>query len=102
MGYGVNRAKIYVNELAEGPYLGPGAPYPNCAKIVKPLDRNAEAIWARRITVMNNRPKRVAIWKISTKYTHRHESGAQDRTVRRMARTPPPTPKRVFRERDWK
>ena len=51
-GHGNNWVKIYVNKLAEDTYLSAGAPYPECAKIVKPLYSDAEGTRVDKITVM--------------------------------------------------
>ena len=51
-GHNNNWVDIYVDELAEGTYLSTGAPYPECAKIVKPIYRDAEGKSIIKLTIM--------------------------------------------------
>ncbi len=51
-GHNNNWVSIYVDELAEDTYLSAGAPYPECAKIVKPIYNDAEGESVRKLTIM--------------------------------------------------
>jgi hypothetical protein len=51
-GHGNSWVKVYVNELAEDTYLSAGAPYPECAKVVKPLYSDAEGTRVDKMTIM--------------------------------------------------
>ncbi len=51
-GHSNNWVDIYVDELAKDTYLSAGAPYPICAKIVKPIYNDAEGKSVRKLTIM--------------------------------------------------
>jgi len=51
-GHNSNWVGIYVDELAKDTYLNAGAPYPECAKIVKPIYNDAEGKSVRKLTIM--------------------------------------------------
>ena len=51
-GHSNNWVGIYVDELAKDTYLSAGAPYPECAKIVKPIYHDAEGKSVRKLTIM--------------------------------------------------
>ena len=51
-GHNYNWVGIYVDELAEDTYLSAGAPYPECAKIIKPIYNDADGKSIRHLTVM--------------------------------------------------
>jgi hypothetical protein len=51
-GHNNNWVGIYVDELAKDTYLSAGAPYPECAKIVKPIYFDAEGKSVRKLTIM--------------------------------------------------
>ncbi len=55
-GHSNNWVGIYVNELAKDTYLSAGAPYPECAKIVKPIYSDAEGKSVRKLTIMVKMP----------------------------------------------
>ncbi len=52
LGHSNNWVGIFVDELAKDTYLGAGAPFPVCAKIVKPIYRDAEGKTVRKLTIM--------------------------------------------------
>ena len=51
-GHNNNWVGIYVDELAEDTYLRAGAPYPECARIVKPIYNDADGKSVRKLTIM--------------------------------------------------
>jgi hypothetical protein len=51
-GHSNNWVGIFVDELAKETYLSAGAPYPECAKIVKPIYDDAEGKSVRKLTIM--------------------------------------------------
>ena len=51
-GHNNNWVGIYVDELAKDTYLSAGAPYPECAKIIKPIYHDAEGKSVRKLTIM--------------------------------------------------
>ena len=51
-GHNYNWVDIYVDELAEDTYLSAGAPYPECATIVKPIYNDADGKSVRKLTIM--------------------------------------------------
>lgn len=51
-----NWVGIYVDELARDTYLSAGAPYRECAKIVKPIYGDAEGNFVRKLTIMVKMP----------------------------------------------
>lgn len=55
-GHSNNWACIYVDKLARGTYLSAGAPYPECAKIVKPMYSDAAGMSVRKLTIMVKMP----------------------------------------------
>ena len=55
-GHSSRWVKIYVNELAESTYLSAGAPYPECAKVVKSHYFDAEGTQIDSFTVMVKMP----------------------------------------------
>jgi hypothetical protein len=55
-GHSNNWVGIFVDELAEETYLSAGAPYPECAKIVKPIYNDSEGKSVRKLTVMVKMP----------------------------------------------
>ena len=55
-GHSSSWVKIHVNELAESTYLSAGAPYPECAKVVKSHYFDAEGTQIDSLTVMVKMP----------------------------------------------
>jgi len=55
-GHGSSWVKIHVNELAKSTYLSAGAPYPECAKIVKSHYFDADGMQIDSLTVMVKMP----------------------------------------------
>lgn len=55
-GHSNNWVGIYVDELAKDTYLSAGAPYSECAKIVKPIYNDAEGKSVRKLTIMVKMP----------------------------------------------
>jgi hypothetical protein len=55
-GHSNNWVGIFVDELAKETYLSAGAPYPECAKIVKPVYSDGEGTSVRKLTVMVKMP----------------------------------------------
>ncbi len=51
-GHGNNWVGIYVNKLAEATYLAAGSPYPECAKVVKPIYTDATGTKIRKLPIM--------------------------------------------------
>lgn len=56
LGHGSSWVKIHVNELAESIYLSMGAPYPECAQIVKSHYFDVEGTQIDSLTVMVKMP----------------------------------------------
>ena len=56
IAHGNNWVRIFVDALARDTYLSAGAPYPECAKIVKPIYYDAEGQLVRKLTIMVNMP----------------------------------------------
>ena len=55
-GHSNNWVGIFVDELAKETYSSAGAPYPECAKIVKPVYSDGEGTSVRKLTVMVEMP----------------------------------------------
>jgi len=55
-GHSGNWVGIYVDELARDTYLRAGTPFPECAKIVKPIYNDAEGQSVRKLTIMVKMP----------------------------------------------
>jgi hypothetical protein len=55
-GHSNNWVGIFVDELAKNTYLSAGAPYPECAKIVKPIYDDSEGKSVRKLTIMVKMP----------------------------------------------
>jgi len=51
-----NWVGIFVDKLAKDTYLNASAPYPVCAKIVKPIYNDAEGKSVRKLTIMVKMP----------------------------------------------
>lgn len=51
-GHSYNWVGVYVDELAEDIYISAGAPYPECARIVKPIYNDTEGKSVRKLTIM--------------------------------------------------
>ncbi len=51
-GHSNNWVGIFVDELAKDTYLSASAPFPECAKIVKPIYFDAEGKSIRKLTIM--------------------------------------------------
>jgi len=51
-GHSNNWVSIYVGQLAKDIYLSASAPYPECAKVVKPIYNDAEGKSVRKLTIM--------------------------------------------------
>ena len=51
-GHNNNWVGIYIDELAEDTYLSASAPYPECARIVKPIYNDADGKSVRKLTIM--------------------------------------------------
>lgn len=51
-GHNNNWVGIYVDQLAEETYRSASSPYPECAKIVKPIYTDASGVGVRKLTVM--------------------------------------------------
>ena len=51
-GHSGNWVGIFVDELARGTYLSADAPYPECAKVVKPVYSDGEGTTVLKLTVM--------------------------------------------------
>lgn len=52
MGHSNNWVGIYVDERAKDTYLSAGSPYPECARIVKPIYNDGTGESVRKLTVM--------------------------------------------------
>jgi hypothetical protein len=55
-GHSNNWVGIYVDALALKTYLSAGAPYPPCARIVKPIYEDSSGATVRKLTVMVKMP----------------------------------------------
>jgi hypothetical protein len=55
-GHSNNWVRIYVDKLAESTYLSASAPYPECARIVKPIYRDANGVEVKKLTIMVKMP----------------------------------------------
>jgi len=55
-GHSNNWVGIFVDELAKETYLSAGAPYMECAKIVKPIYNDGEGESVRKLTIMVKMP----------------------------------------------
>jgi hypothetical protein len=56
VGHNDNWVGIFVDDLAKATYLAAGAPYPECARIVKPIYRDAKGTSVRKLTIMVKMP----------------------------------------------
>jgi hypothetical protein len=55
-GHSNNWVGIYVDKLAESTYLSASSPYPECARIVKPIYWDASGTGVRKLTIMVKMP----------------------------------------------
>ena len=55
-GHSDNWVGVYVNELARNTYMAGGAPYQECAKIVKPIYADANGSRTIKLTIMVKMP----------------------------------------------
>ena len=55
-GHGGSWVGVYVDDLARDTYLAAGAPYPECAKIVKPIYTDASGSKVTKLFIMVKMP----------------------------------------------